>query len=105
MSDFDRRGALSTRAQPQLSAPCLKDCLRNVVVKDTTPIGVQHLGNSIANTTIDARSGWHNGMPWLVPSPAPPTCVANTFDQVKPDAVQTCLGQDGLGRGLVNLAG
>eukprot|EP00959_Pyramimonas_sp_CCMP1952_P256700 5362945-Pyramimonas_sp.AAC.1 len=38
------------------------------------------------------RSRWHNRMPRLVPSPAPPTCVADTFDQVESDAVQTCLG-------------
>eukprot|EP00959_Pyramimonas_sp_CCMP1952_P365075 7644744-Pyramimonas_sp.AAC.1 len=36
-------------------------------------------------------SGEHNRMPRLVPSPAPPTCVADTCNQVESDVVQTHL--------------
>eukprot|EP00959_Pyramimonas_sp_CCMP1952_P336041 7036306-Pyramimonas_sp.AAC.1 len=46
ISGFDRRSVLPTRAHPEFSVACLKDCFRNVVVKGTPSVGVEYLCRS-----------------------------------------------------------
>eukprot|EP00959_Pyramimonas_sp_CCMP1952_P388563 8141976-Pyramimonas_sp.AAC.1 len=121
ISGFDRCSMLSTRTYPELSALRLKECCRRAVVEGALPVGVEYLCRTKLHAAVYQTAWyayrmlvivlsehqitfhfvvgfarqcnrWHNRMPWLVPSPALPTCVADTLDLVESDIVQTYIG-------------